>query len=384
MKYDFIVFGGTGQQGRLCVRDLLESGYNVLIAGRDSSGIKDLFNKWKKKSGFLGVDLRNQIEIERAIRKSGAKVVVNCAELVYNVPIMKACLKTRKSLTDLGGLQKITKEQFKLHKNFEKAGILNITGCGSTPGISNVMVAYAIEKFDSVDTIDLGFAWNSNIKKFVIPYSIQSIFNEFTEAPVTFHDGRFVKENRMFCRGTRKFKEVGKQTIYCIVHSEVFTFAKYFKNKGLKNIHYMAGFPEHSYKVIETLIDLGFNSQNLIGINGIKISPLDFTIKVLKKIKIPKNYREIEDLWVKIEGNKKGKKERKEMNCITRTIKGWESAGSNINTGRTISIISQMLFRGEIEKTGVHAPEAVVPTKAFFKELAKRKMVVYEDGKRIN
>ena len=382
MKYDFIIFGGTGQQGGICARDLIESGYSVLLVGRDKTRIKNLLKN--KKTGFIEVDLRNEEEIAKAIKSSNAEVVVNCAELIFNVAIMKACLKTKKSLTDLGGLQKITLEQFKLHDSFKKTGIINITGCGSTPGIANVMTAHALEKLDSVDTIYLGFAWDSNIKKFVVPYSIQSIFDEFTENPITYHDGKFVKEKRMTCKGTKNFKEVGKQTVYCIVHSEVYSFSKYFKNKGLKNIHYMAGFPEHSMKAIQTLIDLGFNSEEPIKINETEIKPINFTTEVLKKIKWPKNYMEVENLWVEICGKKNNKDIKIEMNCIVKSLPGWEDAGSNVDTGRTISVISQMLKDNLIKEKGVYAPEAVVPCKHFFKELAKRKMYIYENGKKIN
>ena len=382
MKYDFIIFGGTGQQGGICARDLIESGYSVLLVGRDKTRIKNLLKN--KKTGFIEVDLRNEKEIAKAIKSSNADVVVNCAELIFNVAIMKACLKTKKSLTDLGGLQKITLEQFKLHDSFKKTGIINITGCGSTPGIANVMTAHALEKLDSVKTIYLGFAWDSNIKKFVVPYSIQSIFDEFTENPITYHDGKFVKEKRMTCKGTKNFKEVGKQTVYCIVHSEVYSFSKYFKNKGLKNIHYMAGFPEHSMKTIQTLIDLGFNSEEPIKINETEIKPINFTTEVLKKIKWPKNYREVENLWVEICGKKNNKDIKIEMNCIVKSLPGWEDAGSNVDTGRTISVISQMLKNNLIKEKGVYAPEAVVPCKPFFKELAKRKMYIYENGRKIN
>ncbi|MEK6872798.1 MAG: saccharopine dehydrogenase C-terminal domain-containing protein [Nanoarchaeota archaeon] len=382
MKKDFIIFGGTGQQGKICGKDLLESGYSIELAGRDPSNIKDLLKN--KSAGFIKADLRNPNEIDTAIKKSNADVVINCAELIFNIPIMKACLKNKKSCTDLGGLQKITIEQFKLHNDFRKNNIISITGCGSTPGISNVMTAYAIKKLGSVNTIQLGFAWDSNIKIFVVPYSIQSIFHEFTEDPITFHNGRFVREKRIRCMGRFDFKYIGKQTTYCIVHSEVYTFPKYFKDKKLKNIHYMAGFPQHSFEKIKTLMDLGFNSEEEIEINGIKIKPVDFTTKVLKKLKMPKNYKETENIWIKIEGIKDNKIIKKEMNCIVKTVKGWEEAGSNVDTGRTISIISQMLKNGLIKQKGVYAPEAVIPQKDFFSELSKRKIYVYEDGRKIN
>ena len=380
--YDFIVFGGTGQQGKICSRDLLELGYSVLLVGRRKNNVKDLLRY--KKAGFKRVDLRNQEEIVQAIKFSGADTVINCAELVFNVAVMKACLKTKKSVTDLGGLQKVTAEQFKLNKAFKKAGIINITGCGSTPGIVNVMTAYALEKFDSVDTIQLGFAWDSNIKKFVVPYSMRSIFHELTEDPVTFHYGKFIREKRMTCKGVMNFKDVGRQTVYCIVHSEVYSFSKYFKNKKLKNIHYMAGFPDHSIKVIQSLIDLNFHSEEKTQVNGKEIVPVKFTDNVLEKLPVPKNYKEVENLWVNIYGKKQGKKAKTEVNCIVKTVKGWEDAGSNIDTGRTISIISQMLKKGIIKQSGVFAPEAVVPCRLFFEELAKRKMFIYENNRKVN
>ncbi len=382
MRFDFIVLGGTGQQGRICARDLLEEGYSVLLCGRDSSSIKDLLKH--KKSRFARLDLQDYKELVELIKKSGASVVINCAELNYNVDIMRACLAAKKSCTDLGGLHDITKQQFKLEGDFKKQKIICITGCGSTPGITNVMAAHAAHIYDSVDTIELGFAWDSNLKIFVVPYSIKSIFDEFTQDPVLFHNGKFLTSNQMTCQGTFTFREIGRQTCYCIVHSEVYTFAKYFTSNGLKHVHYYAGFPEHSLSKIKTLIELGFNSREPINVKGVFVRPRDVTTSILKRIVPPKGYQEKENLWVRVSGKLGGKETKMEMNCIVKTLKGWESAGSNVNTGRTISIISQMVKEGVIEQFGVYAPEAVVPHGAFFRELGKRKMYVYQDGKRIN
>ncbi|MBI3334143.1 saccharopine dehydrogenase NADP-binding domain-containing protein [Candidatus Pacearchaeota archaeon] len=381
MEYDFIIFGGTGLQGRICARDLLESGYSVLLAGRNPEGIKSLLNN--KKAGFLKIDLTNQRAIIKAIKNSSARIVINCAELIFNIPIMKACLACKKSCTDLGGLQKVTEQQFKLHQKFKETGILCITGCGSTPGILNVMAAHVLEELDTVEEISLGFAWDSNIKQFVIPYSLQSIFEEFNQPPATYHQGRFIKESRIRCKGTMNFRSVGTQTVYCIVHSEVYSFPRYFKKKGLKTVHYMAGFPEHSRTVLDTLMNLGFSSEKTLAISGKQIRPVDFTTALLKRLPIPQGYKETEDLWVRMSGTKNKKKVNKAIDCVVKTTPGWEDAGSNVDTGRTIAIMSSMLYSGIIKETGVHAPEGVIPHRAFIKELGKRGMHVYVDGKKI-
>ncbi len=186
MRYDFILIGGTGIQGRICARDLLESGYSVLVCGRDVRKVLPLLTKWKKKSAFHHLDLENTSGLRKAIRISGARVVVNCAELTYNVSVMRACLAEGVSCTDLGGLHTITAQQFALDNAFQKKEILCLTGCGSTPGIANVMAKYGAEKLDTLVSIDLGFAWDSDPKVFVVPYSLPSIFAEFREKPVVY------------------------------------------------------------------------------------------------------------------------------------------------------------------------------------------------------
>ena len=72
------------------------------------------------------------------------------------------------------------------------------------------------------------------------------------------------------------------------------------------------------------------------------------------------------------------------MECIVPTIKGWESSGCNIDTGMPASIMAEMIYNGTIGEGGSFAPEQVVPPAPFFDKLAERKMVVLENGKRIN
>jgi saccharopine dehydrogenase-like NADP-dependent oxidoreductase len=98
----------------------------------------------------------------------------------------------------------------------------------------------------------------------------------------------------------------------------------------------------------------------------------------------PKNYKEKEDLWVKITGRKEKEKKIIKMSCIAETLKGWEDAGCNIDTGMPISIMAQMIKKDIIKDKGSFAPEGVVPAAPFFLELKKRKMKVYENGKVIN
>ncbi len=381
MKYGFVVLGGTGMQGKIASKDLLQNGHSVLICGRDPSRIKDLLKH--RKADFAFVNMENIDSITAVIKKSGASVVVNCAELVYNLHAMKACLKAEAHYVDLGGLHYMTLEQFKLDKEFKKKNLIAITGCGSTPGITNVMTAYAAQFFDSVREIDLGFAWDSNIKKFYPPYSMKSIVSEFSQRPVILHDGKLREQPRFSCYAEYDRHLIGKQKAWCIVHSEVLTFWKYFKDQGLKNVRYIAGFPDHSLDAIFTLIDLGFTSVKPVHVGKVEIIPLDFTVEVMKNIKMPAGYREKESLWVEITGMKHGKEKKVEIDCFVQSMEGWEFAGSNVDTGMSISIMAQMIKQGLIVEEGVTAPEKSIPPLPFFKELDRRGFHIYMNKKHL-
>lgn len=369
MPYDFVVLGGTGLQGRICARDLLESGYSVLLCGRDPTALRSLLRKWKRRAHFHYLDLCKQQALVRVLRSSGAKVVVNCAELTFNVAVMRACLVAGISCTDLGGLQQITARQFSLHRAFKAKQLLCLTGCGSTPGIANVLVRYGVERLDAVHKIDLGFAWDSDPRVFVVPYSLPSIFTEFRERPVVYDNGHF--RARAPYELLKTFPTIGSQRIKGIAHSEVYTLPRYFP--ALRSVRYFAGFPEHSRTYIEALRAL----------HGDDPATLPYTLRLLKHLVPPPGYREWEVLWAELRGISQGISTTLHLACFVHTQKGWEEAGSNIDTGRTISIMSQMMYRKEITAHGVHAPEGVVPWKPFFRALKRRGMRLFCNGRRI-
>ena len=62
------------------------------------------------------------------------------------------------------------KKQLALNKELKKEKIIHITGCGSVPGIGNVMLNYADGKFDKIDTVDVGFCMGFEYKKILCSF----------------------------------------------------------------------------------------------------------------------------------------------------------------------------------------------------------------------
>lgn len=382
MKFDFVVAAANGIQGKIVSRDLLENGFSVLLCANDDYKMDHLIEH--KNSDFALVDLRKTDRVKRIIKKSGASVVVNCAIDTFDLPVMKACLDLGIHHIDLGSEWDMTKEQLALDKECKEKSITCITGCGSTPGINNVMLRYAQEKFDTVETIQAGFVWDSNIAKFVTPFSLETIVEELVEKAPIYEHGHLVEKEPTECDIAYYFKSVGKQKVCFTKHIEVHTFHQYLKNKGVKNIAFFSGFPSHSARAMKTLIELGLSSKNELEFQNMKVKPIDFISEVVRHLEIPEGYEEKENLWVKIWGKKDDKDLAIEMDCIASTLPGWESDTCNIDTGMPASIIAQMIKDGRIAERGSFIPEEVIPPLPFFEELAKRKIWVYENDQKIN
>ena len=383
-KYDFLIFGAGGMQGKIVLKDLLEKDYRVFVSDVYQHHIDALLEKFPDIEYEL-LDLRNKKGTFSLIKRINPFMVINCAEGDWNVSVYKACLKNKVHVIDLGSDDgKMTKKQLDMDSAFRKQKLIAITGCGSTPGINNVMLDYAVGLLDSVHTVEAGFAWNSNIKEFVVPFSIPSIVEEFTDPAMFIKNDKWIKKLPIETVKGKRYQEVGRNKIFQVRHPEPYTFYYYYKDKGLKNVKFYAGFPTHSFSAIYNFITLGLASKEKIKVNGSEIMPLEFLTEILRKSELPEGYKENEVLWVQAIGKKDNKRKEIFMECIANTLPGWEDAGCNIDTGIPTSIIAQMVINKQIKAWGSFAPEAVVPKEDFFKALKEKDMDVYMNSRLIN
>src|SRR3972149_10444868 len=250
MKYDFIVIGATGMQGKIVTKDLVKNGHSVLMCGRDKSRIEHFLEKHEDYVDFAYLDLNDDEKAKEVIKNSGAKVGIKCAEGDWNFDVLKMFTEVGVHLIDLGSDIPLLKRQLAMHRELKIRNIIHITGCGSVPGIGNVMLNYADRKFDKIDTVEVGFAWDSNMKVFVVPFSIGSILEEFTMYAPFMHNHKMVRIKPTDSMVKAYHKSVGREEEFkCGHHPETYTFNRFCKKKGIKNIEFYAGFPDHSIQV---------------------------------------------------------------------------------------------------------------------------------------
>ena len=381
-RYDFTIIGANGIQGRIVTRFLWEEGYSLLLCANGTYGIEKFIQP--PRSEFQFVDLRQMDKVRPIFKKHRAPVLVNCAVDDFNLDVTRLALDFGMNYIDLCSEEEMFYKQMELDGEFKAKKIIGITGIGSTPGITNIMLRHVQDRFDTIDTVHLGFAWKSNKPVFVAPFSIDAIAYEFSEPAKVFENGRYVEYQPHQCTLAYNYRSIGRQKTQYTKHIEHHSFYDFLKDKGVKNIVVLSSFPKHSRLTLHNLMSLGLMSKEPITVNGVEIRPLDFTAEVLSRIPVPEGYTEKENLFLKVFGAKNGKSLTVEMDALAGTLAGWESATCNIDTGFPTAILARMIFKGEIAEHGMFSPEFVVPPLPFFKYLGERGIWVYDNGRKIN
>ena len=189
------------------------------------------------KATGRAVDARSVDRLGGELRDARADVLVNAAAYRINLEAMLACLQAGCDYADLGGLYHMTRRQLELHDRFVAAGRLAILGIGSSPGKTNLMALRAVRELggvgselESIDVFAGGrdpAARDDGILR--PPYSIETLLDELTLAPIVLRDGAPVEIAPLSPGGPVDYGDPigGGDTIYTL-HSELVSFGESF------------------------------------------------------------------------------------------------------------------------------------------------------------
>jgi saccharopine dehydrogenase-like NADP-dependent oxidoreductase len=360
-----IVVGAAGAMAQVVLRDLLEFAGDISITAADARSIPSHDPRIQP----VQVDLNNENSTTKIV--NGHDVLVNCATYYLNVPVMRAALAARVPYTDLGGLYHGTNKQFALHQDFLKAGVTAVLGMGSTPGITNVMAGALSARMDQIEEIHVRVAAfdESASGPLPIPYALDTILDEFSLEPMVYTAGKATAVAPMSGGERIHFPEpVGTVEALYTLHSEVAMFPRSFP--GLKEASFKVAFPPDFTEKVKFLVNLGFASREKI-VSG--VSPRQMLLAVAANQQTQTGEpKDCDVLRVEMKGTRSGKKLTAMAESVILPHPQWKIAAGSLDTGVPLSIVAQMLARGEISEPGVLCPERCVPPEKFFAELAKR------------
>jgi saccharopine dehydrogenase-like NADP-dependent oxidoreductase len=381
-----LVIGASGQIGAGTVKDLVDH-YDAEVIAADLS-----LDRVKKLAQKVGKENVRPIKLDAtdpaAVRAAGkgVDVIHNSAWYELNIKIMPVAIDLGVHYSDLGGFYDYTLEQLKYDKKAKDAGVTCVLGMGSSPGITNVCGAAGARKLDSVRDISIYCTWGTKVKSdnAAFPaYSIRTVLDEITQEPGIVENGKKKKVPALSGMTEVLMPEpAGKVVAYYIKHSEPATMAD-FIGKGTRNVSFRIGFPANDFSTFKTLAQLGFGGTEQINVGGCSASPKEFiTAMYLKSVEASREaIQSVEDFdyfRIDVDGTKDGRDAR-----VTYNVKTWNDLEKGLPSARDTSvppsIVADWLAKGKIDKRGTQPPEACIEPESFFKELAKRKILVEEE-----
>ncbi len=208
----------------------------------------------------------------------GVDLVFNAVGPFYRsaVPVIEAALRARVDYIDINDDHDVAEQLF-LDPSWQQralaAGIRLIIGCGSTPGLTNVMARLLADRLDKVREIHLATAVPF-LPGLLSPAVVDHMMHITAGEVVQFVDGEYRKMpgwgGRLEVPYSAPFKAYPS---FFIGHGETVTLPHFVK--GLEQVTNRIGFfPEAGSEIWRKLIDLGLGSPEVI--EGLGISPLKF------------------------------------------------------------------------------------------------------------
>jgi lysine 6-dehydrogenase len=248
-------------------------------------------------------------------------------------------------------------DMFLLDAKAREMNVTAICDIGVAPGMSNVLIAYGASK---LDTLEKGITYVGGLPVIrTWPFEYKAVFSpidvieEYTRPARYIDGGRLVVREALSDPELLEFPNIG--TLEAFNSDGLRTLATTIKGDYMieKTLRYKG----HIEKMA-VLRDTGFFSKEPILINGVMISPLEFTSKLLfPKWKLQEGEEDLTVMQVITEGLKNGVRERYTWDLYDRFDKVTGIHSMARTTGYTATAVARLLAEGLYTRKGVSAPE---------------------------
>lgn len=246
-------------------------------------------------------------------------------------------------------------------------GVTAIVDCGVAPGMDNIILGYYNDRLKLTD-FECLVGGLPKVKKwpfcYKAPFSPVDVIEEYTRPARYVENGNIIVREALSDCEYIEFDEVGTLESFNSdgLRSIIYTMP-HIKNMKEKTLRY----PGH-VEYVRVLKESGFFSKETINVNGIDVSPLDVTSKILfNEWKLGENEDELTIMRITLKGiNSNGLHEKIEYNLIDRYSHETRTSSMARTTGYTATAVVNMFLEGFFTEKGVFPPELIAKTDECF------------------
>jgi len=255
-------------------------------------------------------------------------------------------------------------------------GVTAIVDCGVAPGLSNLILGHHDATADRVDRFVCYVGGlpvsRDNVFEYKAPFSPIDVIAEYTR-PARYVEGGEVREVPALSRIEHlDFDGVG--TLEAFLTDGLRSLVETVTVPDMMEL--TMRYPGHA-RQMETLREMGMFDPEPIEVNGVAVSPLDFTTRLLFPIwQFEPGEPDLTVFRVVVETTEGGKRLRHTYDMLDRHDAATDTSSMARTTGYTCTAIARLLARGDYARPGVSPPEFVGREpgclKAVRRDLAER------------
>lgn len=345
-----ILILGAGLVGKPMALDLVkDSSYDVAVADINEIRLNNLDDD---RLGKIRADLSDEKELSNLVK--GYDIILNAVPGSIGFQTLETCIISGKDVIDIAFYPE---DPFDLSELAMANNVRIICDIGVAPGMSNLLTAYAASQLDHVSKVDIYVGGLPKIRtkpwEYKAVFSPTDVIEEYTRPARLIENGKIVTKAALTEIEFLEFENVGTLEAFNSdgLRSLMFTVeADQMREKTLR-------YPGYAEK-IKLLSDNGFFSEELLEIQGQKISPLDMTSKLLfDQWKLTDGEIDVTVMRIIVEGDQKGEKVRFQYDLYDEYDSETRIHSMARTTGYTATMAVRLLDSGLFNKSGITVPE---------------------------
>lgn len=350
---------GAGMIGRAMALDLAKQ-YDVTTFDVNDSNLA-LLKEWDSNIQTKQADLGKYESYPRLL--DPFDIVVTAVPGYMGYKTFETAIGCGKNVADISFFPE---DVLQLDALARKKGITAITDCGVAPGMSNFIIGRYNEEM-KIDSLEIYVGGLPKIRKkpfqYKAPFSPADVIEEYTRPARLMENGHIVTKPALSETEWMQFDELGTLEAFNTdgLRSLLYTMP-HIKNQKEKTLRY----PGHVDLII-SLKESGFFDEKPMDIDGVKISPLQITSRILfLEWKLGAEEEELTVMKVILRGERDGKKQTIEYNLLDHYDPATKISSMARTTGYTCTAAVNLLAQGLFTEKGVFPPELVGRHKACF------------------
>jgi lysine 6-dehydrogenase len=360
-----IIVLGAGMVGSTMAIDMAKK-HLVTITDFNEKALEKSVSKCDKLIP-IQLDITNKEKLQQTIEPFD--LVICAVPGFLGFETMKFIIEAKKNVVDISFFPENSLDLDALAK---EKNITAIVDCGVAPGMGNIILGYYNERLKLTD-FECLVGGLPKVKKwpfsYKAPFSPIDVIEEYTRPARYIENGHLVVKEALSDCEFVDFESVGTLESFNSdgLRSIIFTMP-HIKNMKEKTLRY----PDH-IEYIKVLKASGFFNEKPIKVNGVDVSPLEFSSKILfNEWKLGDTEEELTVMRITLKGtNEKGENKTIVYNLHDKYCAKTNTSSMARTTGYTATAAANLFLDGLFIEKGVFPPELVGKHEVCFNYIVK-------------